>query len=90
MAPQKERVTLANLKRQYAAEDPELVFVGTPTVSDCLGVSEKTLEAWRREGKGPRFVKIGRFIRYPLSGLVGFVEGRTFTTTRQAKHGGVR
>jgi hypothetical protein len=33
--------------------------------ADYLGVSENTLTAWRYQGKGPRWVKVGRHVRYP-------------------------
>jgi hypothetical protein len=32
-----------------------------------LALSENTLNLWRRWGKGPRWVKVGRHIRYPRS-----------------------
>jgi hypothetical protein len=33
--------------------------------AEYLGVSEHTLRQWRWLGKGPRWVKVGRHIRYP-------------------------
>ena len=30
------------------------------------GISERTLEGWRWQKKGPRFVRIGARVRYPL------------------------
>lgn len=29
--------------------------------------SARSLEEWRREGRGPRWVKIGRHVRYPVA-----------------------
>jgi hypothetical protein len=37
----------------------------TEELSDFLDVPERTLRQWRWLGKGPRWVKVGRFIRYP-------------------------
>ena len=34
-------------------------------VSERLGVSERTLAAWRSAGKGPPYRKIGRTVTYP-------------------------
>lgn len=42
-------------------------------VSVLLQVKQKTLEAWRHRGGGPRFVKLGRCVRYRLSDLHAFV-----------------
>ena len=43
-------------------------------VREITGLSDSTLERWRREGKGPRFVRIGRSIRYKVSDLKMFYE----------------
>lgn len=42
-----------------------------------LGVKPDTLQRWRREGKGPKSVRIGeRSIRYTVSDLRAFIEDR--------------
>lgn len=33
-------------------------------VAERLGVSPFTVRAWRRRGHGPRFMKMGRAVRY--------------------------
>jgi hypothetical protein len=33
--------------------------------SEYLGIPQRTLTQWRWLGKGPRWVKVGRHIRYP-------------------------
>jgi predicted DNA-binding transcriptional regulator AlpA len=43
-----------------------------------LDLSPATLRRWRSESSGPRFVRLGRAVRYDLTDLVAFVEaGRT-------------
>lgn len=37
-----------------------------------LGLSEKTLANWRALGQGPRWIRIGRSIRYPLEHVTRF------------------
>ena len=39
-------------------------FWESETVADMLRVSPGTLARWRREGRGPKYLKIGRYIRY--------------------------
>ena len=36
-------------------------------LADRLGLSIRTLQAWRREGNGLSYLKIGSAVRYPLS-----------------------
>jgi len=38
-----------------------------------LSVSRALLRKWRRTGDGPRWLKIGRCVRYPLAALKEFV-----------------
>lgn len=39
-----------------------------------LKVSPRTLQAWRCTGKGPRFLRLGRTIRYRMSDLIEFTQ----------------
>ncbi len=49
--------------------------------ADLLGVSVRTMQNWRQNGKGPRFFKIGRAVRYSVSDLVDFIAARARTST---------
>ena len=46
-----------------------------------LKLKVKTLQAWRCRGDGPRFLKLGRAVRYRLSDIEAFVNERTRTST---------
>jgi excisionase family DNA binding protein len=46
-----------------------------------LGVSVRTLQAWRVRGGGPRFAKLGRKVLYRPEDLDGFVEAGLRTST---------
>lgn len=41
-------------------------------VAERWGIKPETLKAWRHYGKGPKFVKIGRSVRYKLSDIEAF------------------
>jgi predicted DNA-binding transcriptional regulator AlpA len=43
-------------------------------VAQQLGLSVATLRAWRLKGKGPRFVRFGRAVRYLAADVERFVE----------------
>ena len=42
-------------------------------VADRLGISAAVLRAWRLNGKGPRFCRFGRAVRYRESDISFFV-----------------
>ena len=47
-----------------------------------LNLTNRALQAWRYQGRGPRFVKISaRAIRYRLEDLESWVEGRLRRST---------
>ena len=50
-------------------------------VADMLGLSVATLRAWRHRGKGPRFLRLGRSVRYLPSDLADFVRASAVDTT---------
>lgn len=49
-----------------------------------LGISHRTLEDWRLTNRGPRFVKLGRLVRYRLPDLLDFMDRNSFMNTAQA------
>ena len=68
------------------AESVELVpLVDQERAAALLGgLSVRTLERWRLEGCGPRFVRVGRRVMYEPSALADFVRRRSRTSTREA------
>ena len=49
-------------------------------VAELLGLSVATLRAWRHRGKGPRFLRLGRSVRYLPSDLNDFVRASAVDT----------
>jgi predicted DNA-binding transcriptional regulator AlpA len=48
-----------------------------------LGVSARTLQAWRLRGGGPKFVKAGRAVRYRRRDLLDWIDKGTVENTSQ-------
>jgi excisionase family DNA binding protein len=57
----------------------------TAAASEYLGVPVKTLEAWRYTGNGPRFVKLGRSVRYRPTDLHAWIEANVRQSTTEQK-----
>lgn len=57
----------------------------TKQAAEFLQVKETTLEQWRWNGKGPRFCRLGRCIRYRKADLETFVNERVFGSTTEAQ-----
>jgi excisionase family DNA binding protein len=49
-------------------------------VAEQLGLSGATLRAWRHRGKGPRFLRLGRSVRYLPSDVDEFVRASAVDT----------
>jgi hypothetical protein len=45
--------------------------------AELLGLSTRTLQAWRCSCRGPAFVRAGRAIRYRRRDLIAWVEANT-------------
>ncbi len=52
----------------------DLKVVGEKAAAEILDVSIKTLQGWRWAGRGPRYYKIGRLVKYRLEDLKEFVD----------------
>jgi len=54
--------------------------------ADFLAVCTRTLEGWRSSGGGPRFVRVGRRVRYRLRDLQKWIDERTFGSTAEVRY----
>lgn len=41
-------------------------------VANRWGMSPKTLQRWRNEGRGPKYLKLSKRVGYPLEAIVDF------------------
>jgi len=53
----------------------------TPEAAAYLGLAVSTLNKWRCYGSGPKFLKLGRSVRYRQSELDHFAETRMLDST---------
>ena len=52
-------------------------WTGIEFFADIMGISEGHARRICREGKAPRHVKVGRFIRFRKSDVIAWVEAHT-------------
>jgi predicted DNA-binding transcriptional regulator AlpA len=50
-------------------------------VAEILRCSKSSLDKWRLAGDGPRFVRVGRRIRYRTSAIADFIDRGTASST---------
>jgi hypothetical protein len=55
-----------------ARREPELQHLDQRHLADRWLISPRTLEQWRWQGRGPRFLKLGGRVVYPLSEVEAF------------------
>lgn len=62
--------------------NPQALYVSTNDAATILHHKPKTLEAWRVDGGGPAFYKIGSRVVYKTSDLEAFIsKGRRVSTS---------
>jgi predicted DNA-binding transcriptional regulator AlpA len=59
------------------AEDVQFAFLNEKQAARLLSMSHRTLQAWRRIGGGPSFIKLGRAVRYRRRDLTTWIDGKT-------------
>lgn len=56
----------------------------TTEIAQVLGIPEHTLEIWRSQGKGPKYLKVGRHVRYRWSDVNDWLATREVQNSRPA------
>ena len=51
-----------------------------------LNLSKRTLQDWRVRGCGPKFVKVGRSVRYRLEDVQAFVKENVHQSTSEKRY----
>ena len=62
--PQPNAPNDVGLKKHAFASAPDHRILTDIEVAERLGVSRFTVRSWRLKGVGPRFLKMGRAVRY--------------------------
>lgn len=49
------------------------LFVNDVEAAKIISASPQTMRAWRTQGRGPAYCKLGRMVRYKVSDLFDFM-----------------
>lgn len=52
-------------------------LLDTTQAAEILHINERTLINWRSTGKSPKYIKLGRCVRYRLSDLTAWIEANS-------------
>lgn len=56
----------------------------TRQAAEYLSLSKYTLECWRSRGEGPKYLKLGRSVRYRIEDLDAFMQSSITANTTVA------
>ncbi|MEM8971713.1 MAG: helix-turn-helix domain-containing protein [Pseudomonadota bacterium] len=63
------------------ATPAEVIVLTTRQAASYLGLSVSTLNKWRCYGFGPKYLKLGRAVRYQQQELDRYLAGRLYQST---------
>ena len=69
------------VKLPFPTGEERLKFLNQEATAQLLGLSERTLERFRLEGRGPSFRKFGRRVMYAISDLIAWTEHNRRSST---------
>lgn len=55
----------------------EMKTLDEKAAAEILGVKVKTIQGWRWAKIGPKYLKIGRLVRYRISDLMAYLDKQT-------------
>lgn len=56
------------------ADDAETRLWNARELADYLGLAYSTVEFWRNKGRGPRYFRVGKYVRYRKSDVDAWLE----------------
>lgn len=59
-------------------------LLDTSDLAALLTNKSNTIEGWRIKGVGPRYIKVGRLVRYRIEDVEAWLESQSRTSTSQA------
>ena len=62
-------------------QDLSNLLEDTPATAERVGVKKNTLEFWRTQGRGPKFVKVGRRVMYRVADVEAYLDANTCQST---------
>ena len=62
-------------------------YLDTTQLSDVLHIGTKALEKWRLQGKGPRFIRCGKLVRYDEADVLAWIEQQKRSNTTEGARG---
>ena len=65
----------------------ENALITEAAAADYLGISIRTIQAWRMRGGGPIFVKLGKSVRYRPSDIQAWIEAHLASSTSEVEAG---
>ena len=65
------------------AHPQKAIILTTPQAARYLGLAVSTLNKWRCFGDGPKFLKLGRAVRYRQEDLDAFLMSRQLGSTAE-------
>ena len=71
---------------QIPASTPLLDSLITPdTLAERLGTKRRTIDEWRITGRGPKFIRIGRGVRYAPDAVDAWLRSQMRTSTSEER-----
>jgi excisionase family DNA binding protein len=75
-------ITHGNVIVRPCDEDDDMALRSTPEAAKRLNLADSTLEKMRVSGRGPKFIRLGRVVRYDDEDLDAFIQaGRRASTS---------
>lgn len=63
----------------------KVVHLSPQEFAERLGVGPNTPAQWRMQGKGPKFIKAGRYISYRLVDIIDWENQRVFSSNAEVR-----
>ena len=74
---------IGTIEQTYCLERKSIMNLTTKEAAERMRLTARTLANWRVKGEGPRFIKMGRKVLYPLAEIEAYERDRLRISTSQ-------
>ncbi len=78
--------TVIEEKGGAALGDPKAGLLTENQAAVVFNLSNRTMQAWRVRGCGPKFIKVGRSVRYRIGDLQEYVKRNVYQSTSEKSY----
>ena len=75
---------MTNQSKEETDNNATIELLSAEELAKALKMSPRTLQKWRSDGRGPRYIRLGHNVRYRSQDIAGWLESKGSRNSAEA------